>query len=327
VIAYSEGRVSHDSIIDILGVVDRNNIFAVSEAIIKGDLPNILDILDDIYDRGQNMLGFYTDLIEQFRNLIVVTIAKDKNKLVDLPVHEITLLKDQAKDASPIFLNQVFELLFNEEQIIRSSPNPKMAMEMVFVKLFQIKPVLPIDVLIEKIDTLRQDIARTPQSRIRESRAGYDEPGNGAVSEKQDAVATQKDVTPKTGKTSDGSLEESWRTILGLLSEKHPSLAASLTDCSIHKVSDTVIEIEVNGSGYTLEMVKKGKNETVLKTMFSQHFGRDIQLTFKTGTLQNKETQKKKSKENRLKQEAFNHPLVSDAIEIFDGKIVDVKIL
>jgi len=128
VIAYSEGTVTHESILDMLGVVDRKNIFAVSEAILKGDMPKILDILDDIYNRGQDMIGFYTDLIEHFRNLIVIHIAKKTNILVDLPAHEIELLKNQAKDASPIFLNQIFDLLFKEEPVIRSSTNPKMAM-------------------------------------------------------------------------------------------------------------------------------------------------------------------------------------------------------
>jgi DNA polymerase-3 subunit gamma/tau len=34
-----------------------------------------------------------------------------------------------------------------------------------------------------------------------------------------------------------------------------------------------------------------------------------------------------KKKDNQLKQKALDHPLVADAIEIFDGKLVDVKVL
>jgi hypothetical protein len=35
----------------------------------------------------------------------------------------------------------------------------------------------------------------------------------------------------------------------------------------------------------------------------------------------------KQKKNNQLKQKALDHPLVADAIEIFDGKLVDVKVL
>jgi DNA polymerase-3 subunit gamma/tau len=42
---------------------------------------------------------------------------------------------------------------------------------------------------------------------------------------------------------------------------------------------------------------------------------------------QNDDARNKKSQADRLKQEALSHPLVADAIEIFDGKVVDIKIL
>ena len=38
-------------------------------------------------------------------------------------------------------------------------------------------------------------------------------------------------------------------------------------------------------------------------------------------------TAEKKKNDNQLKQNALNHPLVADAIEIFEGKLLEVKIL
>jgi len=35
----------------------------------------------------------------------------------------------------------------------------------------------------------------------------------------------------------------------------------------------------------------------------------------------------KKNKTNDLKQKAIQHPLIADAVEIFNGKVVDIKIL
>jgi len=37
--------------------------------------------------------------------------------------------------------------------------------------------------------------------------------------------------------------------------------------------------------------------------------------------------QKKKVHEDQLKQQALSHPMVSEVIELFQGKVVDVKIL
>ena len=52
-----------------------------------------------------------------------------------------------------------------------------------------------------------------------------------------------------------------------------------------------------------------------------------MELIIKTKTIEDDESRQKKTGSGRSKQEALNHPLVADAVEIFNGKIVDVKIL
>ncbi len=37
-------------------------------------------------------------------------------------------------------------------------------------------------------------------------------------------------------------------------------------------------------------------------------------------------TSDKKDRDNHLKKEALSHPLITDAIEIFNGNVVDVKV-
>ena len=109
------------------------------------------------------MKKLYADMIEHFRNLLVVKMVKKTDKLVDIPSHEIDLMIDQVKEVPATFLNQLFELLFREEIAILNSTQPRLAIEMVFIKMFQIKPALPIDVLIEKLDNLRKDIYEAKQ--------------------------------------------------------------------------------------------------------------------------------------------------------------------
>jgi phage pi2 protein 07 len=50
----------------------------------------------------------------------------------------------------------------------------------------------------------------------------------------------------------------------------------------------------------------------------------DIRLT--PGAAANDNFKKKKNRDNELKKKALCHPLVADAVEIFEGKLIDVKI-
>ncbi|MCK4467397.1 MAG: DNA polymerase III subunit gamma/tau, partial [Desulfobacterales bacterium] len=173
VISCVQGSITHDKVLDILSVIDRKIIFDISDAVLREDLPAILDILDDIYARGYEMQKLYADLIEQFRNLLVVKMGKNISKLVNLPAHEIDLMRDQAKDISPVFLNQIFDLLFKEEPAIRFSAQPKLGLEMLFIKMFQIKPAMPIDLLIEKLDNLKIETYEKRGQEISEDQASY----------------------------------------------------------------------------------------------------------------------------------------------------------
>ncbi len=100
VMACLEGTITNDRIVDILGVIDRKNLFAISSAIISGNVSAILDILDDIYVHGHDMKKLYSDLVEHFRNLLVVKMGNKISKLVDLPAHDIDLMANQVKDIS-----------------------------------------------------------------------------------------------------------------------------------------------------------------------------------------------------------------------------------
>ncbi|MFH1975931.1 MAG: DNA polymerase III subunit gamma/tau [Pseudomonadota bacterium] len=338
VISCSEGPVTNENILDILGIIDRRAIFMISEAILSSDFPALLDLLEDLYNNGHNIKELYYDIVEHFRNLLVVKMVKKVNKLVNLPSHEIVMMSEQVKNISATALNQIFDALYKEESSIRFSLNPKLCLEMVFLKIFQIKPALPIEVLIEKIDNLRHMIPgkqkkdgfnaatvcvdyknaelveRTPQKVLEpESKEGYG--------------ADKTDSTTQKAPGPDDNFEKIWGQLYAIISEKHPSLAASMAKCSIRKITENRIEIEVAGNGFNLNMVRRRKNLDILGKVCRDFFGKSMKIALeekKTSELNN--AQEKTGTDNLIS-DALNNSLVTDAVEIFKGKVLDAKIL
>lgn len=341
VISCSEGPVTNENILDILGIIDRRAIFMISEAILSSDFPALLDLLEDLYNNGHNIKELYYDIVEHFRNLLVVKMVKKVDKLVSLPAHEIVTMSEQVKNISATELNQIFDALYKEESSIRFSLNPKLCLEMIFLKIFQIKPALPIEVLIEKIDNLRhmipgkqkkngsnaatvcvdyknaEFVERKPQKVLEpESKEGYG--------------ADKTDSTIKKALGLDDNFEKIWGQLYAIISEKHPSLAASMAKCSIRKITDNRIEIEVAGNGFNLNMVRRRKNLDILEKIFRDFFGKSMEIALieleekKNSELNN--SQEKTGTDNSIS-DALNNPLVTDAVEIFKGKVLDAKIL
>jgi DNA polymerase-3 subunit gamma/tau len=330
VISCTKGTITHKQVLDLLGVIDREVIFNLSAAILGGQLPKVLDILDAIYSAGHDMKKLYADLIEHFRNLLLVKMVEKIDRLMDIPSHEIDLMCSQVKGVSRNFLNQILDLLFKEEVSILNSTQPRIAIEMVFIRMFQMKPVLPIDILIEKLDNLRKDIYETRTDfRDTESKPVLKHNQEGPIETSGKVSGTAESIEPFTSAPLDPNenIDRVWERLLSTFSERYPSLAANLKNSTIKSLSGHRLELEVNGNDFNINMVQRNKNSTIIKKVCSEFFGEDMEVIIAIKKIQHIEDQDKKNHAERLKQEALRHPLVTDTIDIFNGNVVDVKIL
>jgi len=333
VMSCSKGTINHDELLDILGVVDRSIIFKISGAVIQGDITEILDILDEVFNSGHDLKKLYADLIEHFRNLLIVKMGEKTRKLVDIPAHEIDLMIRQTKKVSTTFLNQIFDLLFKEEPTIEHASQPRIAMEMVFVRMFQTKPALPIDVLIEKLDHLKKGIDECQiNSKDTTNRPMPNVQGKSAQATFKPAAGTAESIeTFSAGRIEatdqDETLEKKWEKLFSIFLEEYQSLATNLKNSKIKRLADNRLEIEVNGNDFNIKMVRKEKNKGIIKKICSDFFGKEIDLIIHTKKIEEENHPQQTGGTVHLKQEALSHPLVTDALEIFNGKVVDVKIL
>ena len=327
VMACATGEITHEQVLDILGVVDRKVISDLSEAILAGDLAAVFEIVDEVYRRGHEIKTFYSQVLEYFRNLLIAKMGKQMEKLLDLPAHEMQQLTKQAAHVSEFQLQQVFDLLFKEEASIRFATQPKLALELAMIRLLQAKPVLSIDELIAKLDEVRQQL------------------GDGCADvvtvEKLAPAENLQQSTPvpqPEGKTSDPTRQKSkdlppingpariWQQVVDSLSAKHPALAAMLQKCEVKAGDPESGRIEIVGSEFAVNMVQRDKNMALLNQVCSQLFGKTVEIVTATGVEAADDSQKARNQDYLLKQKAISHPLVADAVEIFNGRIVDVKI-
>ena len=324
-----EGAVSAEDVIELLGVIDRKTIFDISDAVLSRELPTVLALLDHVYDRGFDLKKLYTDLVEHFRNLCVVKMGKQLERLVDLPTHEIESIKEQVSDVAFTYLNQMFHLLLNEEPTIRLSNQPKLVFELAFIRMCQIKPALPLETLVERLDDLQAKIGMTGivTDKPKEKKTP-DSDNRPSVSDLREYTApSEKTESLTISDESVENLDRIWKRVIDMTSEQYPFLAATLSKCDIKGLTRDGIEIKVNGNDFNRNQILRPKNIAILEKIIRDVLGRSVRIEISKGNSKTPNNQEKRARENRLKQEALSHPLVAEAVEIFNGKVVDVKIL
>jgi len=345
IISCSEGAITHEEILNILGIIDRKIIFEISGAIIQGEISKILNITDEVYSKGHDLKKLYYDLTEHFRNLLILKMGENTIHLVDVPGNEIELMQIQVKEISETFLHQILNLMFKDEVLIKHSTQPRLSLEMTFIKMFRVKPSLSMDLLIEKIDALRKDVdpsnklLKTPdnnnqnrtaaqakiQNTLSETRGSYVpiQPDTHTDVSKPDESHAYEKEPENTSMKNFQTPDQAWEQIFKIISKKHPSLAAFMEETTVKGLTGNTVELNITGNSFQIDMIKRKKNMDLLAGICGEFFEKSIELKINT-IVQDNVINKDNGK---LESEAINHPLVADTIEIFNGKIIDIKTL
>ncbi|RJP83353.1 MAG: DNA polymerase III subunit gamma/tau [Desulfobacteraceae bacterium] len=330
-------RVDPETVPELLGITSRKNIFELSGAVLQKNIPDFLSFLDEIYIQGKDLKKVYSDLIEHFRNLLVVRMGKRETDLVNTPAHEITMMKQQVEGITEMQLSQILDTFLKEESAIRFSSQPKVAFEIAVIKMAQIAPSVPIETLIRKLDRLRTEWMNRAPGRpddCFEKSHEQERPTTPQYTEhdKQKNKHEEKPAVPK--KTTEGDKpnailskdpERIWEALRTVMCKDIPSLAPTLSNSVMSQISDDKIFITVKDSSFNLNRMntKKAALAEICCSFFQKQMGLVLDMKIDTDN----DRKEKMNQERRLKDEAVQHPLVMDAIEIFNGNIVDVKVL
>ncbi|MDY6832630.1 MAG: DNA polymerase III subunit gamma/tau [Thermodesulfobacteriota bacterium] len=345
VMSSAQGPVSHEMVLESLGIIDREVMFGLSGAVLTGDMTGALDILDTVYRGGHDIKRFYAEMLGHFRDLLMVKLGVRAERLASLPGWAVEKMQAQTRDVTELFLNQALALMLAEEDRVRFSSQSKIAVEMVFVKLLHTKPVLPIDTLIQKVDALRKSFAQlagssdspaaVPENAPRVKNVGVDT----GVSASRPAQARpaptgnqprpappppasppSEETGPAPGTTDPGPLDNAgtWEAILARIDEQYPLLGANLRNSTLAAMEGNRLEIKVYGSQTSKAILAREQSMENLKQVCCDFFKTDINLAV-TYTCDTQPAQPEKQKLRA----ADPDPLVAEALNIFGGTIVN----
>ncbi len=157
-LSFGGGRLDVQTVISALGIIDRDILGQAVSGILHGDAQGLLEIVDRIYDYGYDVRQFTKNLLEHFRNLLVVRVASDPSRLVDLPAEDLADMKAMVDEQTVDRLHRLFSALLKLGEDVARSAHPRMVLEVGLVRLATLGPLQPVEELIGKI----RDLANRP---------------------------------------------------------------------------------------------------------------------------------------------------------------------
>ena len=154
VISYGGKEIRDEDIIEVLGLIDRSILNDTIEAIANKDAERCMEIIEHVYHFGYDLQHFCRELLQYLRNLILIKVSQHPEGVMECPEEELEGLKKQAEKFQFDQLNHLFSLLLKGEEEIAQSTFPRTMLEMTLIRMATLRPILPIDEMIKKLEAL-----------------------------------------------------------------------------------------------------------------------------------------------------------------------------
>ncbi len=168
-VAFSGEIIRDEDLKEVLGTINREILFAFSGAILEEKPDKIFSLMEKVIEYGYDLRFFFKELIQHFRNLLLVKTIQDPQDLLPLNEEEINDLKNEAEKASREEMLRYLVVLQQGEQELRFSSHPRIYLEVFLVKLCHFKQIADLKDIMKDIENLKKEIMSSPGKHIPKS--------------------------------------------------------------------------------------------------------------------------------------------------------------
>jgi DNA polymerase-3 subunit gamma/tau len=255
------------------------------------------------------------ELVQFFRDLLVASVIKRPEEVLDLGKEEMDVIKNIVGKTSEDQLTLLLSEILKAEMDVRNASAPRLALEMSLIKASFLSSMKPLKEILENIerytkDSLPEIKKSAPSEPETKQHKCHADPPQTDVSASHETLkqvqGDRKKLSPEV--VAEGFWERSIKKI-------DTPLASKLSRAEF-KLSGDELKIILNG-GDSLFADSIRNNLEVIEKIFSEEIGTKVKVTIET-------VKEKRITKKDLKEKVMGEPIIKEALELFEGRIADV---
>ncbi|MHB8882581.1 MAG: DNA polymerase III subunit gamma/tau [Thermodesulfovibrionales bacterium] len=326
--------ISEEDVKNMLGITDFSLLSKVATALLCGDRVALLETVHLLSEQGTDIRTFTRELVQFFRDLLVASVMKNPETALDFSAEEIPAVQEIISRTSEDQLTLVLTEIMKADTEVRHASSPRLALEMALIRASFLSGLTPITDVINALSgqgsggaakNPPSSPAHTARSAPPQRPSPVSAPARPAAKQTNDPVPPKKEEPPVALPEPDkapspaqmppaGSvgITEAWEKVL---SRVDPPLASKLSQTHI-ELSGQELVLTLNGGHAVFEDSIK-KNLSEIERLLHESYGSQLKIRLATAA-------KKGVRKKDLKEKVLEDPLVKEALELFDGRIVEV---
>lgn len=316
-VAAFSADIKESEVKDLLGITDFRSLSELSAAVIRGDRKSIIQQVTELTERGTDLKSFAKDLMHYFRDLLVAKVVQKPEEILDIGEGELRSISGILTTATEDQLTLLLSEMIRAESEVRSAFAPRIALEMALIRASFLTVLKPVQEAVKNIESLlagriveeHPRKGHTPPILHKGVEVRDERPVSISPSEEQPAADTLSAQQP----VQDGEFQS---VFMQKLEEVNHPLACKLLGAALRIEGDSLVITFNGGSGVHADSVKK--NLEILREIA-------VGILHRTVSVKIEVDKKRVPRKRELKEKIMSEPLVKEAIELFEGRIVDVR--
>ncbi len=148
-LAFSADRLTTDTINQLLGTAHEERVAALATAVLQKDAKQALEVLAGVVNQGQQLGELLDQLIEYWRDLMVVRCAGADGQDLSITGPHLAALRQQAESLGLDTILAGLDVLVSAKARLRGTVHTRVVLEMALVRLAQLESLVPLSQLVQ----------------------------------------------------------------------------------------------------------------------------------------------------------------------------------
>ncbi|MCP2604688.1 DNA polymerase III subunit gamma/tau [Candidatus Aminicenantes bacterium AH-873-B07] len=315
VVAFSGEEVKDEDIKEILGLMDREILVSIFEAIIEENPPKIFPLVDQIINYGYDLRYFHRELIEFLRNLLVIKTVPNPEELLEMSKEDVEKMRKLAGKIREDDIFRYLSLLQQYEIGLKHSSHPRIYLETMLLKLVHLRKLVPLSNIIEELEKFKKDISFFP---IKEKESIK------SIPERNHALEEKEVFHPPEEKEISLKSDEFYKKFLNELQLEKASLAAIISQNNFFELKDNKIKIGFSPSK-VLFLDKTKKEIEILEKIAYKIMNKKVKIEVIEYPKDKEKIPEKKEIKEKEYELALNDSTVKYFMDLFKAEIISIE--
>lgn len=336
-VSFSGNKVLADDVVELLGMVHKDKMFQLSDAIIGRDTRAVAVTVDELINNGKDPVYIANSLINHFRDLMIIRSAGAPTRDMAFTPEETERINEQLEGLSLEDVLYILQNLSHCITLMKTAMFARAPLEITLIRLAKRADALSVEEMLKRLRDIEasygtrsvQDSRTVPPSGSTKPAASSEKKTPDALKKAASLNQTIEDETDTGNTLGRGDFETAqkhWRSVLHYVKSKKMSLFTFLNTAKPVEFDNNKVVIGFsNEYAFNKEVVEAGANKSLIEEAVNKVTGAQPRLEFAVLDFLGEEPPEKtndKIKEKQLRDKEAMKPSIEGAMDVFGGHIV-----